>query len=200
MAVEQTFSCLLCILCISAYFLPIFGALEFHRSSNTLEYRNASMGHQVTGVVSQYREQVWLYSWINKTEVNLVDNALINFTVRPPHSLILLWNKAAVPQEIYRFCFVFCPRTIKCEAMRKTYPTLTRKIQYVILPTDCPTFPFKLNSRIWFFMWKTLGWCLKKCGLFLVCFRYWFSVNSDKSEQLKWLWNYCVVMFWSKSF
>nr|XP_058947925.1 SID1 transmembrane family member 1-like [Pocillopora verrucosa] len=68
MAMEQTCSFLLCIICISEYFLPICGTLVLHESSNILEYRNASMGHTVNGVVSQHREQVWLYSWINKTE------------------------------------------------------------------------------------------------------------------------------------
>lgn len=100
MAMEQTCSFLLCILCISEYFLPICGTLVFHESSNILEYRNASMGHTVNGVVSQHREQVWLYSWINKTEVNLVDDASINFTVRFPQSLIQLYYKAVVPLEI----------------------------------------------------------------------------------------------------
>lgn len=100
MAMEQTCSFLLCILCISEYFLPICGTLVLHESSNILEYRNASMGHTVKGVVSQHREQVWLYSWINKTEVNLVDDASINFTVRFPQSLIQLYYKAVVPLEI----------------------------------------------------------------------------------------------------
>lgn len=80
MAAKRICSSALCISCISVCFLPVLGTLVVTGSSNTLGYQNASMGKEVSGVVSQKREEVWLYSWANKTEVNLLNEAFFNIS------------------------------------------------------------------------------------------------------------------------
>ena len=70
-------SIILCIICICVCLLPAYGTLlVFNRlnagSTNFLEYKNGSMGNQTSGMVSNDREEVWLYeySWPEETKVN----------------------------------------------------------------------------------------------------------------------------------
>ena len=89
MAIQMTtvhmHSIILCIICIYVCLSPVYGSLlVFNRlntgSTNFLEYKNGSMGNQTSGMVSNNREEVWLYeySWPEKIKVNHVNSFKVN--------------------------------------------------------------------------------------------------------------------------
>lgn len=64
---------IVCVFCISASLLTVSRTLlVVNAGANTfLEYINGSMGSKTTGMVSNNREEVWLYkySWPDKSKV-----------------------------------------------------------------------------------------------------------------------------------
>ena len=62
-------------------FLSVSGTLFVVGPTNTLEYKNASLGHLISGNVSRNREQVWLYKypWLDKIKVNFFYEAFCLF-------------------------------------------------------------------------------------------------------------------------